>query len=167
MRMKKNVNQQISVLLLFFISVCNINAQDKNPKIAMIQKDIKTEEGLKAYIMRLIDPEKDFGREDLDLLYHDDMSVIILDDKSTKNQFNKTEFVVMIGAKLDNHEEHKNNNWAKFHHIEVDGNKGYVIVERKLNLIGSKTKLLVSLDFVWEDERWQIIRENIYSQALD
>lgn len=156
---------------LLFLIVCtgahNINAQSKNAKINMTHDDKKTEEGLKASLNQLINPDENFGRDELKLIYHDELVVIMIDTKDNKNVFRKPEFVALIGTKLDNKEEHKSNNWAKFHHIEVNGNKGYIIVERKLNLTGSKTKLLVAIDFVWENKRWQIIRENIYAQELN
>lgn len=132
----------------------------------MSKKEIKTEEGLKATLQKLINPSDDFGREELELIYHNEMLVLIIDDKGKKNELKKPEFVQLIGAKLDNREEHKNNNWAKFHHISINGNNGHIIVERKLNLTGAKTKLLVNIDFIWQDERWQITREVIYSMNL-
>lgn len=132
----------------------------------MIQKDIKSEEGLKVSLLKLINPSINFGRDDLEVIYHDEILIIIIDEKGNKKEFKKSEFIELIGLKLDNLEEHKNNNWAKFHHVNVKGNNGHIIVERKLNLTGIKTKLLVNIDFIWQDEHWKIIREVIYSMSL-
>ena len=168
--MKKQDNSYLRItmlLILLFTGLSNSNAQSQNIEIKMTHKDIKTEEGLEASLQRLITPDKDFGRDDLQEIYHEDMNVIIIDDKGSKNEFRKPTFMDLIGGKIDNREEHKSNNWAKFHHINIEGDNGHVIVERKLNLTGTKTKLLVNIDFIWQDERWQITREVIYSQEIN
>ncbi len=58
------------------------------------------------------------------------------------------------------------NTWAEFNHIEVIQDKGHVIVTRKVNLTGEERKLVLSIDLVWEANRWQVVREVIFSQPL-
>jgi len=40
-------------------------------------------------------------------------------------------------------------------------------VKRRVSLTEKKSELTVILDFIWEDNRWQLIRENIFSNLLD
>ena len=132
----------------------------------MSQKDEKTEVGLKKAIGRLITPDANFGINDLDSIYHEDMVVVMIDEKDNKAVFYKEKFKHMIAKKL-NTKDGQDNTWVKFHHTEIMGDKAFMVMTRKVNITGEKRKLQVSLDFVWEDMRWQITKENIYSQPLD
>ncbi|TGV01317.1 hypothetical protein [Flavivirga rizhaonensis] len=80
-----------------------------------------------------------------------------------KNVFRKDAFKKLIASKLEG-EERTKNTWAKFIHTEVNGDTGHIVVKRRVNLTDKTSELTVILDFVWEDNRWQIIRENILSQ---
>lgn len=123
-------------------------------------QDKKTEFGLKKAINRLIKPGENFGMTTLDSIYHDDMIVIMIDQNDNKSIFRKDAFKKLIASKLDG-EERTNNTWAKFVHIEVNQDKGHIVVKRRVNLTEEKSELTVILDFIWKDNRWQIIREVI------
>lgn len=128
--------------------------------------DEKTEEGLKKAITRLIAPSKDYGIKDLDALYHNNMVVVMVDEKEHTAIFYKEEFKKLIAATL-NAKNKQSNTWVHFHHTEINENSAFMVMKRKVNLTGEKRNLHVCLDFVWEGDRWQIIKENIYSQPLD
>ena len=132
----------------------------------MEQQDEKTEEGLKKAIYRLIEPDENFGIAALDSIYHDDMVVVMIDANDNKNVFRKEAFKKLIASKLEG-EERTKNTWAKFIHTEINQDKGHIVVKRRVNLTEQKSELTVILDFVWEDNRWQIIRENILSHPLE
>lgn len=131
----------------------------------MDKNNEKTEEGLRRAIQKLITPDKDFGVKDLDEIYHDDMVIIMIDEQDNKQVYNKKEFMKIIEDKLAT-DERDNNTWVKFHYVEVNGDKGHTVMKRKVNLTGEKRKIHVSIDYVWEDNRWQITRENLYLQPL-
>ncbi|WP_271783853.1 hypothetical protein [Aquimarina algiphila] len=128
----------------------------------MKQQDEKTEEGLKKAIYRLIEPDENFCMASLDAIYHDDMIVIMIDQNENKTIFRKDAFKKLIASKLEG-EERTKNTWAKFIHTEVNQDKGHIVVKRRVNLTEENNELTVILDFVWEDNRWQIIREVIFS----
>lgn len=127
--------------------------------------DEKTEEGLLVAINRLIEPDDNFSIATLDSIYHDDMVVIMFDEEGNKNVFNKEAFKILIASKLED-KMNKKNSWAKFLHVELNQEKGHIVVKRRVNLTETKSELTVILDFVWEDDRWQIIRENIFSHSI-
>lgn len=125
-------------------------------------QDEKTVSGLKKALYRLIEPDENFGLETLDSIYHNDMLVIMIDEEDTKNEFRKEEFKKLIASKLEG-EQRTNNTWAKFIHLEVNNDKGHIVVKRKINLTDKQKEITVILDFVWEENRWQIIREVIFT----
>ncbi|TMM55788.1 nuclear transport factor 2 family protein [Maribacter algarum] len=131
----------------------------------MKKQDEKTELGLKRAINRLIEPDENFGVAQLDAIYHDDMMVIMIDPNDNKTTFKKDAFKELIASKLEG-EERTKNSWAKFIHLEVNEDRGHIVVKRRVNFTEEKSELIVILDFVWEDNRWQIIRENILIQPL-
>lgn len=128
----------------------------------MKQQDKKTEIGLKTAIYRLIEPDENFGMDQLDAIYHNDMEVIMIDKKEDVTIFKKDAFKTLIASKLAGDERTKNT-WAKFIHLEVNQDKGHIIVKRRVNLTDEKKEITVILDFVWEDNHWQIIREVIFT----
>lgn len=131
----------------------------------MNQKDEKTEKGLVKAINRLIEPDEDFGIAVLDSIYHKDMIVIMIDENDRKTVFRKKAFMELISSKLQG-DEGTNNTWAKFIHTEVNQDRGHIVVKRRVKLTEEKSELTVILDFVWEDNRWQITRENILSKPI-
>ncbi len=144
-------------LLSFFLSLTT--------HTTMTTTDQKTEEGLVKAINRLIQPSEDFGIKDLESIYHQDMVVVMLDENNQKVVFRKEAFMQLIAAKLEE-EGGKSNTWAQFLHTEVQQDQGHIIVKRRIDLLHQKSELTVILDFVWEDDRWQITRETIFSQPL-
>ena len=125
-------------------------------------QDIKTEEGLKKALNRLIEPDENFGMDLLNAIYHDSLTVIMIDPNDHKTIFKKDAFKKLIASKLEGDEKNKNT-WAKFIHIEVNQDKGHIVVKRRINLGDEKKEIIVILDFIWEEDRWQIIREVIFS----
>ena len=161
--MTQSIAKLLSTLLLVFLFSCN---DSNNPDTIIITQDKKTVEGLKKAINRLIEPDESFGMETLDLIYHDDMVVVMIDENDNKRLFRKEAFKKLIASKLEG-EERTKNTWAKFIHTEVNQDKGYITVKRRVNLTETKSELTVILDFIWEDNRWQIIRENILSRPIN
>jgi|GEM_PF-342280 len=155
----------VIIYLLAVLLICLQYSCDPIEKNNDMSINEKTEAGLKKSIEKLIAPDDDYGIEDLDAIYHKDMIVILIDHLDNKKLFRKDEFMSMIAKKVEEKDE-EDNTWVQFHHIDVTDDKGLIIMKRKVNLTGKKSQLHASIDFVWEDNRWQIIRENILSQPL-
>lgn len=162
--MKSQNNNYLGItLILLFIGLNNNYAQSQNTDIKMTKKEIKHEEGLKQTIQNLIEVATTFDIEQLELIYHKNLQVIMIDQNGQKMISDKEAFKNLFETKLKNGDAPLNT-WAEFNHIETDGDKGHVIVTRKVNLTGKEQKIVLSIDLVWEDNRWQVTREVIVTQ---
>lgn len=120
-----------------------------------------TELILKQTIENLIKAGTTFNIKQLNVIYHEDLKVILIDQNGQKTISDKQAFKDLFSTKLKN-EDAPLNTWAKFNHIEVNNNTGHVIVTRKVNLTGKEQELLLSIDLVKTNENWQVIREVIF-----
>ncbi|SHJ17323.1 hypothetical protein SAMN04488508_10674 [Aquimarina spongiae] len=123
----------------------------------------KTDQGLKETVENLIKAGTTFDLKQLELIYHENLKVIMIDKTSQKVISNKESFKTLFQTKLKNKEEPLND-WAEFHHIEQTENKGLVILTRRVNLTGIEKEIILSIDLVWESKRWQVLREIIYAK---
>ncbi len=123
----------------------------------------QSEMGLKKTVENLIKAGTTFDVEQLELIYHRELKVIMMDNKGQIMISNKETFKNLFQVKKENGDSPLND-WAEFHHIETNENNGHVIVTRKVNLTGIEQKIILSIDLIWEENRWQVIREVILSK---
>ncbi|SEL08711.1 SnoaL-like domain-containing protein [Aquimarina amphilecti] len=123
----------------------------------------QTKQGIKKTIESLIETATTFDIEKLDSIYHDNMQVIMIDASGQTMISNKQTFKDLFQSKLDNGDEPLNT-WAEFYHIESNQNNGHAILKRKVNLTGVEQKIALSIDLIWEDNRWQVTREVIFTE---
>lgn len=97
----------------------------------------------------------------LESIYHDDMSIYLLDGNIELNRMDKKGFIEHVIRGTESAEAP--NIWAKYHLVEADETNGHVIISRKVNLTGKEQIVSLSIDFKFEDNRWQIIREVIFA----
>ncbi len=116
--------------------------------------------GLKKVIEQLIDAGTTFDTDILDKIYHNNLQIIMIEEEGHKMCANKETFKNIFRAKKEADEEPLNT-WVLFHHIEVQEDKGHALLSRKVNLTGEEKNILLSIDFVWESNRWQVTREVI------
>ncbi|WP_298508085.1 hypothetical protein [uncultured Kordia sp.] len=120
----------------------------------------KTENGLQETIEKLIKAGTSFDLVALDELYHEDLQIIMFTAEKQKMLANKTAFMEMFAAKKEANEQDLNT-WSAIHHIQVKGDTGLVILDRKVNLTGTENLINLMIDFIWKDNRWQVTREVI------
>jgi len=123
----------------------------------------KTITDLKKTIESLIKAGTTFDLERLERTYHDNLKVIMIDENGQKMISDKESFKSLFRTKLENGDEPLND-WAEFNHIEQTKDKGLIIVTRKVNLTGVEKEIVLSIDLVWENDRWQVIREVIFTR---
>lgn len=97
----------------------------------------------------------------LDSLYHDDMNIYMLDGDSNLHIMDKPGFTSHI--KNSTKDGNLPSTWAKYHIVEADESNGHVVISRKVNLTGEESIITLSIDFIFEDDRWQITREVIFA----
>ncbi len=120
---------------------------------------------IKETIKNLIKAGTTFDIEQLELIYHNNLKVIMIEQNGGKMIANKQAFKELFQTKKENGDTPLNT-WVQFNHIETQGNLAHTIVTRKVNLTGEEQQLTLSIDLVWEEGRWQVTREVIFSQPL-
>ncbi|CAM1345059.1 nuclear transport factor 2 family protein [Tenacibaculum amylolyticum] len=114
-------------------------------------------------IENLIAAGTQFDIDTLESLYHGKLQVIFINTKNEKVISNKQQFIALFQQKKENNEAPLNT-WSQFHHTEIKETTAHIILSRKVNLTGKEEHLVLSIDLVYEENRWQIIREIIVTQ---
>lgn len=117
-----------------------------------------SEKSLKQAVECLIRAGTTFDTEQLKLLYHTNLTVVMVDDEGQSTILDKSAVINMFQSRQENGDLPLNN-WAEFSHLEATGDYGHVIVIRKVNLMGIEQKFVFSIELLWEENRWQITRE--------
>ncbi len=116
---------------------------------------------IKQVIDDLIQTATSYDINKLDRIYHENLNVIMVDVDDNLNTANKETFKNIFKSKKEAGDPPMNT-WAKYHHIEMNDNGAHVLLSRKNNLSGIEQILFLSIDLIFEDNRWQVIREVIF-----
>ncbi|MFN3138751.1 MAG: hypothetical protein ACE37L_13745 [Allomuricauda sp.] len=122
---------------------------------------LKDEAVIKEVIDDLIQTATTYDLNKLENIYHDDLSVIMIDVDDNLNTANKETFKGIFKSKKEAGDPPMST-WAKYHKIDINDMNAHVIISRKNNLSGRDQILLLSIDLIFEDNRWQVIREVIF-----
>jgi ketosteroid isomerase-like protein len=123
----------------------------------------KTEAALRARIEELMQAGVSANMDKLGEIYHDDIVVMDLSIDGQLMTLEKQGFMELLQEtfKDKNPEDHL---WAKIHSLTVTGDRGHVLISRKIPVGGPKRMIDLSIDFVFEDGRWQVTREVNFSR---
>lgn len=121
---------------------------------------------VKDTIDELINVATTFDIEALDRIYHDKLSVVMIDQDSNINIADKAAFKAIFQSKKDNGDAPLSTE-ASYNHIHADEDDAHVLITRKVNLTGEDQVLVLSIDLVRNDIGWQVIREVIYAKPDD
>lgn len=118
---------------------------------------------VKAALHGLIHGVSGHSFDVLDNLYHRNMRTYVLLNDGTLVRHDKNGFMELVkhnmGALKDD------DPWVKYHLVEADDEHGHIVVSRKNDATGRYQLISLSIDFVFEDDRWQIIREIIMTRS--
>ncbi|AHD08860.1 hypothetical protein [Phaeobacter gallaeciensis] len=109
----------------------------------------------------LIQAGTSFDLDALDHLYHDDMQILMINQDGVLNKADKSGFIAMFKGMKET-SSGRMNTWAQFNDITSDGTKGHVLITRKNDLAGTPSLMVLSIDLIFDDNRWQIAREVIF-----
>lgn len=127
-----------------------------------LESDHSNASAVKATLDALINGVSGHSFEVLEQIYHRDMRTYLLADDGSLMQNDKPGFMAHVrdamGATLDP------DPWADYHLVEADDTNGHVLISRKNNVTNRKQLVTLSIDFVLEDDRWQITREIIMTR---
>jgi len=118
---------------------------------------------VKATLEALISGVGGHALDVLDRIYHADMRTYLLPGGDALMQNDKAGFIAHMQTALADMPDP--DPWAHFHVVEANETQGHILISRKNGVTGRKELLTLSLDFVLEDGRWQIIREVIMSRG--
>ena len=129
-----------------------------------MQQNTPNTDAVKATLDSLIHSVsgKDFDHilNTLENVYHEKMKIHLIGADNTLQQMNKEQFKNHVAQSAKEAKEPIT--WAKYHLVEADDKNGHIIISRKINLTGEIQIINLSIDFIFEDGRWQITREVIY-----
>lgn len=117
---------------------------------------------VKQTIESLIKAGTSFDINELEIIYHNQLEVLFIDSSGNVSTSNKETFKALFQSKKNNNDAPLNS-WAHFNHISVNNNKAHVIITRKVNLTDKEDTLTLSIDLTWEQTRWQVKREVIFT----
>ena len=132
----------------------------------MTVTETKSETGVRDTIEALIQAGTTSDTTGLDKIYHTGMQILMLDESGDLTRFDKPDFMTMLAETVSGSrpEDHQ---WARFDAVDADDQRGHVLITRKVPLGGERKILTLSIDLVFEDQRWQVIREVIFIKADD
>lgn len=118
---------------------------------------------VKATLDTLIHDVSGHSFEVLDRTYHRDMQTYLLLDGGVLMQNDKAGFMAHVREAMGQMKDH--DPWADYHLVEADETTAHILISRRNNVANRRQLVTLSLDFVFEDDRWQIIREVIMTRA--
>lgn len=116
---------------------------------------------VKAVLDELIHSASNAHLDILTTLYHEDMKIYLLDPSRELHVMGKLGFIEHLTELMKS--GNAPSTWAKYHIVEADEKRGHVVISRKVNLTGEEQLITLSIDFIFEDGRWQITKEIIYT----
>ncbi len=142
------------------------NQISKQVRTTPVTLETTRADDVKQTINDLIQTATNYDVEALERIYHDDMKVVMIDTQHNVNTADKAAFKGLFASKGAAGDPPMNT-WAKFHRIDVDGDNAHILLSRKNDLNGQDMDLILSIDLVHEDDRWQVIREVIFLRPED
>ncbi len=97
----------------------------------------KTETALRGRVEELMKAGVSANLEKLDRIYHDDLKVMDLSIDGRLMTLDKKDFMTMLEQTFrdKNPEDHL---WGKFHSVTVSGDRGHVLISRKIPVGGRR-----------------------------
>lgn len=117
---------------------------------------------VKATLDALMSGVSGHSFEVLDQIYHADMQTYLLVEGGQLIRNDKPGFMQHVKDAMAQMKDP--NPWAHYHLVEANDTHGHVLVSRKNNVTNRKQLVTLSIDFVRENDRWQITREVIMTR---
>lgn len=117
---------------------------------------------VKATLDRLMQQVSALDFDVLDEVYHPDMRIYMLGDDGALMQADKPAFAAHVASSMEQMPDP--NPWAEYHLVEANDRQGHVLISRKNNVADRNRRLTLSIDFIRENDRWQITREVIMTR---
>ena len=114
----------------------------------------------------LIDRASSFDFDALETIYHKDFHTTLVMTDSTVITYNKEEFIAHF-RKQSEEGKTQLNTWSDWHDFHVLGDTAVCVLTRKHSgMTGEEMKLLCNIEWRFENDVWQVIREQIFLLPL-
>ena len=87
----------------------------------------------------------------------------MIDTDGNLARFDKPSFIEMLSDTVRQSGQPAST-WAHYDAVDANGDHGHVLITRKVRLHGEDKVLVLSIDLVHEDARWQVTREVIFAR---
>lgn len=126
----------------------------------------RTEASLRTRVDELMRAGVSANLHALQRIYHKDLQIMMLDNNGQLMTMDKPACLNMLEQTFNgkNPEDHL---WSNIHAVSTTGDTGHVLISRKIPMGGPEMKVDLSIDFVFEDGRWQVIREVNFARPVD
>ncbi len=118
----------------------------------------KTQAALRNTIEELMDAGVKADLPRLQNIYHDGLKIMFLSIDGQLMEVDKHGCLGMLAQTFEG-KDPSLYMWSKFHTVTVSGDRGHVLISRKLPIGGPLMMIDLSIDLVFEDDRWQVMRE--------
>lgn len=129
-----------------------------------MSKNQNTDE-VRQTVERLIENGSQFNVEELDRIYHEDLTIVKINEMGAVTAIDKAENMALFCEKRDSGAEPLSTE-AEFNYVNGGSDTGHAIVTRKMQLQSRLEKSVFSIHLVQEDGRWQVIQETAFVQPI-
>lgn len=125
-----------------------------------------TKGAIRAAMDHLIDRASSFDVDALETIYHKDFHTTLVMPDSTVITYNKEEFIAHF-RKQSEEGKTQLNTWSDWHDFHILGDTAVCVLTRKHSgMTGEEMKLLCNIEWRFENNIWQVIREQIFLLPL-
>lgn len=129
-------------------------------------KPTHTKEAIRATMDHLIDRATQFDIDALDTLYHRDFHTTLVMPDSSVVTYDKEGFKAHFAQQAAEGKT-RLNTWADWHDFHILGDSAVCVLSRiHSGMNGEEMKLLCNIELRFEDDRWQVLREQIFLRPL-
>lgn len=126
-----------------------------------------TVQDIRTAMDNLIDRATNFDVDALETIYHKDFHTTLVMPDSSVATYTKEEFINHFRKQAEEGTTQLNT-WADWHDFHVLGDSGVSVLSRKHSgMNGEEMKLLCNIEWRFEDDRWQVLREAIFLRPLN
>lgn len=124
-----------------------------------------TPEDIRAAMDHLIDRATRFDVDALETIYHREFHTTLVLHDDTVVTYDKPGFIAHFRRQKEEGAAALST-WAKWHDFHVRGDTAVcVLTRRHSGMSGAEQKLLCNIEWLYEDGRWQVLREQIFARA--
>ncbi|MCY4641417.1 MAG: nuclear transport factor 2 family protein [Gammaproteobacteria bacterium] len=124
-----------------------------------------TKSDIQDAIDELIECATRYDTDALERIYHEDLHIVMVGVDNSVRTHDKESFIELFAEKKKMNAPQMGR-WVKYHHVHIQGNDAVIVLDRINDVAGVEMKLKCSIDLVFEDGRWQVLREEIFLQPL-